>query len=112
MQAADALIYGAGMGITIEAGVLEVPSLKIAGFHHKHSSVDLAHELGIKVVDIPDISHEIINISIPDGRGLAENAEKSIDNLVEIINSFNDLKKSKGGFKSLKKIWNARSQFR
>ncbi len=112
MQAADALIYGAGMGITIEAGVLEVPSLKIAGFHHKHASVDLAHKLGIKVVDVPDIPHEIINIPIPDGRGLTENAEKSIDNLVEIINSFNGLKKSKGGFKSLKKIWNARSQFR
>lgn len=112
MLAADALIYGAGMGITLEAGVLEVPSLKIAGFHHKHASVDLAQKLGIKVVDISDIPREIINIPVPDGRGLVENAEKSIDNLVEIINSFDDLKKSKGGFKSFKKIWNARSQFR
>lgn len=112
MRAADVLIYGAGMGITLEAGVLEVPSLKIAGFHHKHASVDLAHKLGIKVVNILDIPFEIIDIPIPDGRGLVENAGKSIDNLVEIINSFNDLKKSKGGFKSLKKIWNARSQFR
>lgn len=112
MNASQALIYGAGMGITIEAGVLGVPSIKIAGFHHKHASVDLAEKLGIKVLHISDIPLEIASISTPDGRRLVENAEKAIDNLVEIINSFNNLREPKSGFKSLKKIWNARSEFR
>lgn len=112
MNASQTLIYGAGMGITIEAGVLGVSSIKIAGFHHKHASVDLAEKLGIKVLHISDIPLEIASISTPDSQGLVENAEKAIDNLVKIINSFNNLKEPKSGFKSLKMIWNARSEFR
>ena len=112
MNASDLLIYGAGMGITIEAGVLRVPSIKIAGFHHKHASVDLARELGIGVVKLENIPDEIENVQLPDGPEMVKNAEKSVDSLLSIINNFEDLKKSKGGFTSLKKIWNARSEFR
>ncbi len=112
MNAADLLIYGAGMGITIEAGVLRVPSIKIAGFHHKHASVDLARELGIGVVKLENIPYEIGNVQLSDGLKMVKNAEKSVDSLLSIINNFEDLKKSKSGFISLKKIWNARSEFR
>jgi len=112
MNASDLLIYGAGMGITIEAGVLRVPSIKIAGFHHKHASVDLAGELGIGVVKLENLHNEIENVQMPDGPEMVKNAEKSVDSLLGIINDFEDLKKSKGGFTSLKKIWNARSEFR
>ncbi len=112
MNASDLLIYGAGMGITIEAGVLNVPSIKIAGFHHKHASVDLARKLGIKLSKLENIPDEMENLMIPDGPEMVKNAEKSIVNLRNIILDFEDLKKSKGGFTSLKKIWKARSEFR
>ncbi|MDO9044727.1 MAG: hypothetical protein Q7U35_05405 [Methanobacteriaceae archaeon] len=112
MNASDLLIYGAGMGITIEAGVLRVPSIKITGFHHKHASVDLARELGIGVVKLENIPAEIENVQLPDGPEMVKHAEKSVDNLLDIINHFEDLKKSKSGLISLKKIWKARSEFR
>ncbi|MDO8870298.1 MAG: hypothetical protein Q7V10_06050 [Methanobacteriaceae archaeon] len=113
MNASDLLIYGAGMGITIEAGVLNVPSIKIAGFHHKHSSVDLARKLGISVAKLENIPQEMENVNAPvGGSEMVNHAEKSVDNLLDIINHFEDLKKSKSGFKTLKKIWNARSEFR
>lgn len=113
MNASELLIYGAGMGITIEAGVLKVPSIKIAGFHHKHASVDLARKLGICVAKLENIPYEIENVNAPDGgQEIVKHAEKSVDNLLDIINDFEDLKKSKSGFTSLKKIWNARSEFR
>jgi UDP-N-acetylglucosamine:LPS N-acetylglucosamine transferase len=113
MNASDILIYGAGMGITIEAGVLKVPSIKIAGFHHQHASVDLARKLGISVAKLENIPDEIENAKVPDGGPeMVKNAEKSVDNLRDIINDFKYLKKSKSGFSSLKKIWNARSEFR
>jgi UDP-N-acetylglucosamine:LPS N-acetylglucosamine transferase len=112
MNAAQAVVYGAGMGITIEAGLLKVPSIKIAGFHHKHASVDLAHDLGIKVLDINQIPSGFDDLKKPDGDYLIDGAQKATDNLISLINNFQQEKKSKSGFGSLKKIWNARSQFR
>ena len=55
MNAASHLIYAAGMGMTIEAGVFNIPSLKIEGFHKTHGSVDLAKELNIPIVKIDEI---------------------------------------------------------
>lgn len=112
MNASEAMIYGAGMGMTIEAAVLEVPSLKIAGFHHEHASVDLAQEVGINVVSMGDIPKELDNISVPHTENLLKNSNKSVNNLVNIIETFKHQPHSKGGFNSMKKIWNARSKFR
>jgi len=112
MSAASGVIYGAGMGLTIEAGVLSIPSIKIAGFHRKHASVDLANELGINVVEIENISESIDEICVPRGELLVKNGEKAVQNTIEIINSFKELKTSSSGFKSFKSIWNARSEFK
>lgn len=43
------------MGMTIEAGVLEIPSIKISGFHKEHGSVDLANDLKIPILEIEEI---------------------------------------------------------
>ncbi len=112
MNASQALVYGAGMGITLEAGILKVPSIKIAGFHHQHASVDLARVLGIKVLDINQIPSGFDDLKKPDGDYLVDSAQIAINNLISLITNFNNEKRSKSGFKSLKKIWNARSQFR
>lgn len=112
MNASEALIYGAGMGITIEAAVLKVPSIKIAGFHHKHASVDLAEKVGIKVAKIENIPFEINGLAVPDGHKLIKNAEKSICKLTDLVNNFDELNQFKGGLVSLNSIWKARSQFR
>ncbi|WP_318526217.1 DUF354 domain-containing protein [Methanobrevibacter arboriphilus] len=56
MKSSNLMIYGAGMGMTIEAGVLEIPSIKIAGFHKEHGSVDLANNLKIPILEIEEIS--------------------------------------------------------
>jgi len=132
MKSANLLIYGAGMGMTIETGVLEVPSIKIAGFHKKHGSVDLARKLKIPIFEIEELSiflselrqynlknpediNNFINNNIkkPDGKKLVENGEIAIKRVVNIINNFN-LKNppKKSGFKSIKAIWNQRSQYR
>ena len=55
---------------------------------------------------------KLSNVQLSDGLKMVKNAEKSVDSLLSIINNFEDLKKSKSGFTSLKKIWNARSEFR
>ena len=57
MKSSNLMIYGAGMGMTIEAGVLEIPSIKIAGFHKEHGSVDLANDLKIPILEIEEISN-------------------------------------------------------
>lgn len=117
MKAAKLLIYGAGMGMTIEAGVLEVPSIKIAGFHEKHSSNDLAKELLFPIVKIKDLEEFLaINkyeIAKPQGEILLKNSLIATQEVVDIINNldFNKLPK-KDGFKVLKAIWKERSKYR
>jgi len=116
MKIAKLLIYGAGMGMTIEAGVLEVPSIKIAGFHEEHSSVDLAKELSIPILKIEEIEEFLANgneIAKPNGDMLIKNSSIAIDKVLEIINylDFNNLPK-KSGFKVMKAIWKERSKYR
>lgn len=112
MNASSGMIYGAGMGLTIEAGVLGVPSLKLSGFHRQHASVDLAKELGIQIAEIEEISEYVDNLSIPKGKWLIEDGEKSVSNIIELINNFEARKGKSGGIKSFRKIWKARSKFR
>lgn len=112
IKASSGLIYAAGMGLTIEAGVLSVPSIKIAGFHRKHASVDLAKQLGIKVVEIEDISSSMDNLKPPNGEKLVENGVKSVSNILNLVNNFNDICGKSSGLGSFRKIWNARSEFK
>lgn len=109
---AKALIYAAGMGMTIEAGVLKIPSIKIEGFHKQHGSVDLAKQLNIPIVPIKDINNETINSLEPiSNNDLINNSLISIDTITDLINNF-DFTLKNSGFKSIKKIWNQRKQFR
>lgn len=112
ISASSYMIYAAGMGLTIEAGVLEVPSIKIAGFHRKHSSVDLARELGIQVIEIDDISNSVNNLKVPKGEWLIKNGKKSVLNVLDLINNYDKMKSNVSGVGSCKKIWNSRSEFR
>lgn len=111
LKSTKLLIYAAGMGMTIEAGLMEVPSIKIEGFHKEHASVDLAKSLGIPVVKaeyIKDIDISSIQVN---SKNLLENSEISIDNLVDIINNF-DFSAKKSGLKVAKNIWNVRKIYR
>jgi UDP-N-acetylglucosamine:LPS N-acetylglucosamine transferase len=112
MKAASYLIYGAGIGLTIEAGVLSVPSIKIAGFHRAHASVDLAEELGIQVTEIEDISGSVDSLTVPKGDKLVKNGENAVLTVINMVNNFEEMKTRASGVSSLKKIWNARSEFR
>ncbi len=112
INASSYMIYAAGMGLTIEAGVLEVPSIKIAGFHRKHSSVDLANELGIQVAEIEEISNAVNNLKVPKGDWLIKNGEESVSNILDLIDNYDNIKSNASGVGSCKKIWNARSEFR
>jgi UDP-N-acetylglucosamine:LPS N-acetylglucosamine transferase len=112
IKASSGLIYGAGMGMTIEAGVLEIPSLKIAGFHQQHASVELARELGIPVVEIEEIPNFIDDLKSPNGKWLIDGGKQAVTNLVSIINNFEHEKGKSSGFGSFRKIWQARSKFR
>lgn len=112
MNASKGIIYGAGMGLTIEAGVLSTPAIKIAGFHRKHASVDLANEIGINVVEIENIADSVEGITAPNGKMLVSNGENAIKNTLDIINNFNELKSSASGIKSFRSIWEARSEFK
>ncbi len=112
IKAASYLIYAAGMGLTIEAGVLEVPSIKIAGFHRKHASVDLAHEIGIQVTEIEEISNSVDDLKVPKGDWLVKNGETAVLNVINLINNFDDYKSKPSGMSSFNKIWNIRSEFR
>lgn len=112
MNASSGMIYGAGMGLTIEAGVLGIPSIKLVGFHRQHASVDLANQLGIQLAEINEIPEYIDNLKVPKGKWLVEEGEKSVSNVITLINNFNALKGKSGGIKSFRKIWKARSEFR
>jgi len=112
MNASSGLVYGAGMGLTIEAGVLGIPSLKIAGFHRQHASVDLARDLGIPIVEIEDIPEAISDLRRPKAQWLVKNGERAVSNVVSLINNFEAEKDKSSGFGSFRKIWKARSKFR
>ncbi len=111
LKSTKLLIYAAGMGMTIEAGLMEVPSIKIEGFHKEHASVDLANSLGIPVVKIEDINHINFDSIQVNSNKLLENSEIAIDNLVCIINNFNFSYK-RSGLKVAKNIWNVRKIYR
>jgi len=122
MKSAKLMIYGAGMGMTVEAGVLKVSSIKIAGFHEKHGSVDLANELNIPILEINQLAKFLSDfndlkktedINKPNGEKLLKNSQIATLKVVEIINNF-DLKNppKSSGFKSMKAIWNQRSKYR
>ncbi len=109
-NSADALIYGAGMGMTIEAGVLKVPSVKIYGYHVFHSSINLAKELNIPIVQIWDIPRALRKLYPPTG-DIVKDGQEAIYNIVRLINNF-DYSLKKGNIRSTFKIWRARSKFR
>ncbi|MGC9517977.1 MAG: hypothetical protein ACP5C3_09820 [Methanomicrobiales archaeon] len=112
MNASRGMIYGAGMGLTIEAGVLKVPSIKLAGFHSQHASIDLANKLKIPVIKIDDIKDVLENIKKPRGDWLIESGEKAVKNIVKLINNFENEKSPRNGFSSMRKIWKERSKYR
>lgn len=111
MKASKAMIYAAGMGVTIEAGVLGVPSIKIAGFHRQHASIDLCEKIGIPIAKIEDINSLIYGIKPPDSHYLLSTAEESVEKLIKLLEGFQPTGPC-GGFKSFKKIWRARSKFK
>ena len=122
MKSAKLMIYGAGMGMTIEAGVLEVPSIKIAGFHKNHGSVDLANELNIPILSIDELADFLgdfdktngtASIDKPNSEKLLKNSQIAVEKVVEIINNFDFKNPPKSsGFKSMKAIWNQMSKYR
>lgn len=112
MDAASHLIYAAGMGMTIEAGVFNIPSLKIEGFHKTHGSVDLAKSLNIPIVKIEEIPKAFENLEEQKSTDLVKNSEIAIEKVVDLINEFDDMDLDKSGLKSTKKIWDSRKVFR
>lgn len=112
MNAASQLIYAAGMGMTIEAGVFNIPSLKIEGFHKTHGSVDLAKSLNIQIVKIDEIPKAFKNLPKQKDSNLIKNSEYSIEKVVDLINNFDGSKLKRSGIKSIKEIHNSRKAFR
>ncbi|MCL2114942.1 MAG: hypothetical protein FWH29_01840 [Methanobrevibacter sp.] len=113
MSVSKAIVFGAGMGMTIETGVLKIPSIKIAGFHKVHGSVDLANNLKIPILEIneiPDKINNLANLNKPQG-DLVIDSQVAIEKIINIINNF-DFKSKKNRFKSMKAIWKKRSEFR
>lgn len=112
MKASSGVIYAAGMGLTIEAGVLRVPAVKVAGFHRQHASVDLARQLGIEVAEIGEIFTAVNNMKAPRGEWLVEGGKRAASNVISLINNFEGEKGYNGGYSSMRRIWSARSKFR
>ncbi|MDR2966647.1 MAG: hypothetical protein LBU74_01720 [Methanobacteriaceae archaeon] len=113
MSVSKAIVFGAGMGMVIETGVLKIPSIKISGFHKVHASVDLANYLKIPILEIneiPDKISNIANLNKPQG-DLVKDSQIAIENIIDILNNF-DFKSKKNGFKSMLVIWQKRSEFR
>ena len=111
LKSTKLLIYAAGMGMTIEAGLMEVPSIKIEGFHKEHASVDLAKSLGIPVVKLEDINNIDIDSIQVSSINLLENSEMAIDEIIDILNNF-DFTSKRSGLKVAKNIWNVRKIYR
>ena len=111
LNASSTLIFAAGMGITIEAGVFNVPSIKIEGFHKTHGSVDLARKLNMPIVKIPDIPETFEHLNELNSGDLIKNSETAIEMIVDLINSF-DFDAKRSGLSSARRIWNQRKAFR
>ncbi|WP_238337911.1 hypothetical protein [Methanothermobacter sp. THM-1] len=111
MRDADLMIYGAGMGVTIEAAVMGVPSIKLRGFHRRHASVDLAESVGIPVAGADDLPFIVDDLKPPRSGGLVKKAERAVDNIGRIVESFDDISGPRGGLGSMRRIWNARKKF-
>jgi UDP-N-acetylglucosamine:LPS N-acetylglucosamine transferase len=92
------LIYGAGMGLTIEAGILKKPTIKIDGFHKLQGSVDLAKHLNIPVIKMEDFPENIGNLNKITG-DLIKDSDIAIENIINIIKNYKNYSK-KGGFSS------------
>ena len=105
-----ATIYGAGMGMTLEVGTLNVPAIKIQGFHKNHGSVDLAKELEIPVTEIKNIPKKLDDLMKVESN-LIESSTKSIENIIDIINNYDCLRES-NGLSSLTSILHERKKFK
>ena len=112
MNASQGVIYCAGMGVTIEAGALGVPAVKILGFHTQHASNDLAQDLGITVASTHDINHAVSRMKKPQGKRLIKNGCKASIKVAELTASMDSFDQNCGGLSSLRKIWNHRKQYR
>lgn len=112
MNASQGVIYCAGMGVTIEVGALEVPAVKILGFHTQHASNDLAQDLGINVASTYDINHAVSRMKKPQGKRLIKNGCKASLKVAELTTSMDLFDQNCGGLSSLRKIWNHRKQYR
>ena len=112
MNASQGVIYCAGMGVTIEAGALGVPAVKILGFHTQHASNDLANDLGINVASTHDISHAVSRMKKPQGKRLIKNGCRASLKVAELTTNMDLFDQDCGGLSSLKKIWNQRKQYR
>ena len=112
MNASQGVIYCAGMGVTIEVGALEVPAVKILGFHTMHASNDLAQDLGINVASAHDINHAVSRMKKPQGKRLIKNGCKASLKVAELTASMDSYEQNCGGLSSLRKIWNQRKQYR
>jgi UDP-N-acetylglucosamine:LPS N-acetylglucosamine transferase len=120
MNCSKLTIFGAGMGITIEAGVLNIPSIKIAGFHKDHGSVDLARSINIPILEIENLPENLPELFkhgedsydlLEYRQNLLEDGLIAIDNIIAIIDNFKSLGK-KGGFEVMWRIWKKRSMYR
>lgn len=112
MNASKGIFYCAGMGVTIEAGALSVPAIKLLGFHTEHASNDLAKTLGIQVVSAYDIPEAVNNMKAPRGKLLIKNGIKASGKVAELTRDMNLFETGCGGRSSLKKIWNQRKKYR
>ncbi|MDR1820010.1 MAG: UDP-N-acetyl glucosamine 2-epimerase [Methanobrevibacter sp.] len=102
------LIYGAGMGLTIEAGILKKPTIKIEGFHKQQGSVDLAKQLNIPLLKIEDLPEDISSLEEIKG-DLTKDSQIAIENLISLIKDYKSCPK-KSGFSSYKSILSKRKK--
>ncbi|GAA5818659.1 MAG: conserved hypothetical protein [Methanobrevibacter sp. CfCl-M3] len=102
------LIYGAGMGLTIEAGILKKPTIKIEGFHKQQGSVDLAKQLNIPLLKIEDLPEDISSLEEIKG-DLTKDSQIAIENLISLIKDYKSCPK-KSGFSSYKSTLSKRKK--
>lgn len=112
MNASQGVIYCAGMGVTIELGVLSVPSVKLLGFHTEHASNDLAQSIGINVISAYDIKNAVEHMKKPHGSRLIKNGSKASIKVAELTRDMDMFDQTQGGRKSLKRIWDQRKKYR
>ncbi len=112
MNASCGIIYAAGMGVTIEAGVLSTPAVKIEGFHKDHASNDLAHSIGIDVVPVDQIGAAVRCMEAPHGKLLVKKGIKASLRIVDLIRDMSMFDQTQGGYNSFKKIWDQRKKYR